>query len=329
MKKYNLFVAFLVLISGNVMSQYCDGFGNVMIFANYDGGTLNINIDQNVPNIKIGVCSYEAAAINISGPFAANVTEVRYAGFNGYNDHCAQIISETTINAPSGAATSILFAPAVTLNDPDGYTSMVCAYSCDSGVQGGCNTASQVVDYFMDQFGGDLRFYYSQYGCWPSSSLNMTPGGVCCPTTGPEAPIAAFALSDDVICTGECIDLLDLSSNLPTSWSWSFAGASTASSGDQDPTNICYENAGTFTITLSASNAGGNNSTSLNIEVEECGIPGCTYPQALNYNPNATFDDQSCNFDCNNDCPGDFNNDGIIGVTDLLLFIPTYGSLCD
>jgi PKD repeat protein len=329
MKKIVVFCFLVAVGTEELFAQYCDGVGNVMIFANYDGGVLNIIIDQNVPNIKIGVCTYKATTINITGPFAANVTEVRYAGLDSFNDHCAQVISATSINAPVGAATSILFAPAATLSDPDGNQSMICAYSCASGGQGGCNTASQVVDYFMDQFNGDLRFYYSQYGCWPSNSLGMSPGGDCCPTTNPAAPVASFTMSADVICAGECIDLLDLSSNLPTSWQWSFPGASVSSSENQDPIDICYENAGSYTITLIAANAFGIGSTSMNIEVQGCGIPGCTYPQALNYNPNATIDDQSCTFDCNNDCPGDLNNDGFIGVADLLMFIPTYGLLCD
>jgi PKD repeat protein len=310
-------------------AQDCDGVGNVMIFANYDGGELNINIDQNVPNIKIGVCTYEATIINIAGPFAANVTEVRYAGFDSFNDHCSEVIAATQINAPAGAATSILFAPPASLSDPNGNASIICGYSCGSGNQGGCNTAAQVIDYFMDIFGGDLRFYYSQYGCWPSGSLNMAPGGDCCPTTGPQPPVADFTMSDDVICPGECIDLLDLSSNTPTAWTWTFSGAETGSSSLQDPTDICYDTPGTYTITLNASNTAGNSSASMTIEVAACGVPGCTYPQALNYNPNATIDDQSCQFDCDNACPGDFNNDGIIGVSDLLLFIPTYGTFCD
>src|SRR6187431_2543328 len=66
------------------------GPGNVVIFANYDGGVLNINVDQNIPNLKIGICTYEPVTINLSGPFVNNVTEVRYAGYvSTTNFHCA------------------------------------------------------------------------------------------------------------------------------------------------------------------------------------------------------------------------------------------------
>jgi acetyl esterase/lipase len=55
-------------------------------------------------------------------------------------------------------------------------------------------------------------------------------------------------------------------------------------------------------------------------------IAGCTYQQAVNYQPEATTDDGSCIFQS---CLGDLNTDGIVGVSDLLLFIEAYGSTCD
>jgi hypothetical protein len=51
-------------------SPICDQDGNVVIYSNYDGGTLNINCDQNIPNLKIGICTYEPVIVNIDGPFA-------------------------------------------------------------------------------------------------------------------------------------------------------------------------------------------------------------------------------------------------------------------
>ncbi len=70
-------------------------------------------------------------------------------------------------------------------------------------------------------------------------------------------PIADFSASLTEICAGECIDFTDLSTNTPTSWSWTFAGASTPSSTAQNPVNICYNTPGTYTVSLEATNAGG------------------------------------------------------------------------
>ncbi|PKP05437.1 MAG: hypothetical protein CVU11_00605 [Bacteroidetes bacterium HGW-Bacteroidetes-6] len=71
-------------------------------------------------------------------------------------------------------------------------------------------------------------------------------------------PVADFSSSDTTICVGSCIDFLDMSTNSPTSWTWTFTGATTPSSTTQNPVNICYNIAGTYTVELVASNAYGS-----------------------------------------------------------------------
>ncbi len=72
------------------------------------------------------------------------------------------------------------------------------------------------------------------------------------------SPQVAFFANDTTLCVGDCIDFTDLSSDSPTSWSWTFSGATTGSSTLQNPTNICYPAAGTFAVTLVATNANGS-----------------------------------------------------------------------
>lgn len=59
------------------------------------------------------------------------------------------------------------------------------------------------------------------------------------------------------------------------------------------------------------------------------GIGGCTYGNAINYEPTAQVDDGSCQFSVNCDCPADLDVDGVVTVSDLLLFLVEYGSLCN
>ena len=56
---------------------------------------------------------------------------------------------------------------------------------------------------------------------------------------------------------------------------------------------------------------------------------GCTYPGALNYSMSAQADDGSCVFPNINACLGDLNNDQLVGVSDLILFINVFGSTCN
>lgn len=69
---------------------------------------------------------------------------------------------------------------------------------------------------------------------------------------------AAFVASSYNIVIGECINFTDLSSGSPTSWTWTFQGAETVSSTQQNPTNICYNTPGTYNVTLYVQNANGD-----------------------------------------------------------------------
>ena len=59
-----------------------------------------------------------------------------------------------------------------------------------------------------------------------------------------------------------------------------------------------------------------------------CIVPGCRYPQAINYNPEATIDDLSCIFYCDSSCQSDLDHSGEVGVSDLIIFIGDFGTVC-
>jgi hypothetical protein len=58
-------------------------------------------------------------------------------------------------------------------------------------------------------------------------------------------------------------------------------------------------------------------------------VLGCTYEEATNYNPAANIEDGSCIVDAANPCPGDLNEDGVVGTPDLLVFLAAFGTDCD
>lgn len=47
----------------------CDPSGNLAIVANYDGGEITIDLNANVPNLKIGIFSCKALTVNIIGTY--------------------------------------------------------------------------------------------------------------------------------------------------------------------------------------------------------------------------------------------------------------------
>lgn len=70
-------------------------------------------------------------------------------------------------------------------------------------------------------------------------------------------PISKFSATKTTICAADCIDFIDSTLNNPTAWSWSFAGSPTPTSSVKNPKNICFPNAGTFRVSLIASNSAG------------------------------------------------------------------------
>lgn len=69
-------------------------------------------------------------------------------------------------------------------------------------------------------------------------------------------PVANFS-TPTVICVGQPIVLTDLSTNVPTSWSWTLTGGSPPSSTVKNPT-VTYSSPGTYTVTLVSSNGFGS-----------------------------------------------------------------------
>jgi gliding motility-associated-like protein len=176
-------VTTVITITSAASPVTCSPNGNWLLFSNYSGGKLNIILDENIPNIKIGICTLEPVIVNISGQYVGNVTSVLYAGLNfQQNNDCGFPIATSSITGVSPSLTSIVVAPPVTIISPpnpnnpsgipNGYNAgIITAVSCDVNTwQGGGNTIDQVVDYFQTQFGGSLRGLKVQYCCWSDST---------------------------------------------------------------------------------------------------------------------------------------------------------------
>lgn len=97
--------------------------------------------------------------------------------------------------------------------------------------------------------------------CYTQTSTNIYAGGSadgydknCYAQPNPLKPVVQFIASDSTICVGACISFTDLSLYTPTSWVWTFYGASTTTSTAQNPSNICYNTPGSYKVRLVATN---------------------------------------------------------------------------
>jgi PKD repeat protein len=87
------------------------------------------------------------------------------------------------------------------------------------------------------------------YGEVEDYTANVTSGG--CPQ-----PVANFTASATTIYEGQGVTFTDQTTNSPYAWNWTFAGGTPGSSTLQNPT-VTYYTAGTYTVTLTAANACG------------------------------------------------------------------------
>ncbi|MEJ8804006.1 M43 family zinc metalloprotease [Pontibacter sp. H249] len=86
-------------------------------------------------------------------------------------------------------------------------------------------------------------------------------------------PVSNFNVKNTSVCEGLNIQFSDISTGAPSSWNWSFPGGVPSSSKEQHPF-VTYSTPGTYTVTLTTSNALGNNTISKKdfIVVNETGL---------------------------------------------------------
>ncbi len=94
---------------------------------------------------------------------------------------------------------------------------------------------------------GRLRAATYGRGTWDSDLYSVVPS----------PPIAFYNADRIIICEGQSVTFTNASLNLPTSYSWSFAGGTPSTSTATNPT-ITFNTAGTYSVTLTATNAQGN-----------------------------------------------------------------------
>ena len=80
----------------------------------------------------------------------------------------------------------------------------------------------------------------------------------------PEPPVASFTYEPAMPVTGSAVMFTDTSTNGPTEWAWDFGDG--GSSTEQNP-SYTFASAGTFSVMLTATNAGGSSNTSMDVTV--------------------------------------------------------------
>lgn len=136
----------------------------VLVVGNYQGGTFEIDVDQHMPNLGIGLVSYDPMTVTIGGAYAADVVAVLHAGYD----------PGTTVKGAPSAVFADEHLPRVSADA--GPTDVI----VDDGTSApGGPTEAQIEQYFEASLGGGtLAFHTCQYAAY-SGTILVSKGGSC------------------------------------------------------------------------------------------------------------------------------------------------------
>jgi gliding motility-associated-like protein len=171
--------------------QFCSTAptANMVMISGYDGGIVNLNVDENIPNLKVAVVSRNGIRVNFSGAFVANITAVAMAGFGDPDDECGFGVTtyETTgvppnivqVHSAEEYNGEVLLTPYITgsiIGLP--YDNCFGSGSCDPV------ETPPMIAYFVDLFGPgtELRWHFYEYNCYNNFDIALSDGGNCCET---------------------------------------------------------------------------------------------------------------------------------------------------
>jgi PKD repeat protein len=94
-------------------------------------------------------------------------------------------------------------------------------------------------------------------------------------------PIANFTGNPTTLNLGNSVQFTDQSTREPVSWNWSFPGGTPSSSIEQNP-SVTYNSTGTYSVTLTVTNAAGSNSLT-RTDYIQVNTPGYCSSQSTNF----------------------------------------------
>ncbi len=108
---------------------------------------------------------------------------------------------------------------------------------------------------------------------------------------GLEVPTVDFVANEVMVYAGDAVTFTDLSTDAPSSWSWTFEGGSPAVSAQQSPV-VTYNTPGTYTVKLSVTNSVGSSPETAKIQYitvqEPLSVDANTLGSAVSVYPNPT-----------------------------------------
>ncbi|ATB31940.1 hypothetical protein [Melittangium boletus] len=149
--------------SGKYALRYITGSGNVakevgsksfsvevppthiFLFSNDAGGDYTLVVDQDLPNIQIGILSRRPTRVKLAGAYVGNVSAVRLV---------SEAFQESTVEGVTASRIQRVPSESVTVTQPYTPPTLVCTTGDRVLLsRNGCNSTTQVEEYFLSKFG--------------------------------------------------------------------------------------------------------------------------------------------------------------------------------
>jgi PKD repeat protein len=170
-------------------------------------------------------------------------TATGYAMFNNVtttNLHAANVTTMLPSGGDNGQSYVLFNSQSVALTGTGGSDPGFKYYDVTSALEEGTNELGVVQDGYMNFAAAILQVEYST----------------------PAAPVAAFSADATSGAAPLTVVFTDTSANAPTSWAWDFGDGDSTNATMQNPVHT-YASAGTYTVTLTATNAVGSDSETM------------------------------------------------------------------
>lgn len=257
-----------VIAPSNNQIIYAIKSGTNAVSKSTNGGTSFTAVSTGLPTTVAPTC----VTVSNTDP---NIVYVTYSGYSGANK-----VFKSTNGGTSwtNISTGLPNIPVNTIVFQNGSTNDAVYIGTDVGVYYKDNTTAWIAfnTGLPNVSVRDLEIYYPTSrlrcatfgrGTWDSDLYSAVAA----------VPVASFTASATTICVGQTVTYTNTSSGIPTSYAWTFAGGTPATSTATNPT-VTYNTAGTYTVALTATNASGSNTVTQTNYITVVGGSGAALP---------------------------------------------------
>lgn len=280
---FNVSIIAVKAANNNTPRSISSGYSGIQWAANNGADVINMSwggnqfsqTNQNIINTisNMGVVLIAAAGNdNVSTPHYPsafqNVISVASIDWNDVKSDFSNYSNTVDVSAPGGVASpgpsgvlSTTYSSG-TYGNYDSYIGTSMASPVAAGLAGlilsvNPDLSPAQVEQILESTADDISAQNPNFiGLLGSGRINAFRAV----SNTPFEPTAVFQTPVDIIMPGTSIDFSDLSTGIPSTWSWTFEGGTPSTSNDTNPQNILYQTEGIYDVTLTVTNAFGTNS---------------------------------------------------------------------